>query len=116
MTNEKLFRDIQDVLDKWKDEALGLSECEEVKLAMTNEKESKLRKELKENYLKGGLIVCGLEEMERFIHSHTQEVVAKIEGMMKEELVGNDYAVGYNDGYNQALDEVLALLKEDNNK
>ena len=30
-------------------------------------KQKSIKQELSENYLKGGLIVCGLEEMTRFI-------------------------------------------------
>lgn len=54
-------------------------------------------------------------------HSHTQELVAKIEGMKKEYDPDCSYPTFSPlndptgiDGYSQALDDVLALLKEDN--
>lgn len=82
---------------------------------MTNEKECcsdcRVRTDLGE-YCKYPKCSC---------HSHTQEVVAKIEGMRAENddkahhpQESEEQFYSYNQGYNTALHDVLALLKENN--
>lgn len=76
--------------------------------------------ELKDNYLKGGLIVCGLEEMTRHISSirsqDADEIVKKVQELKnyvdsEKEYQRNTSRSGALDGTSKIVDDLIDYIK-----